>query len=368
MEVRPFTILGFLLAIALGVVMGWYTISRVIPAASIDDTRVRSLISSAVNATSTPTPTPVPFRELTVPYLREQRYDSRLGERTLVSDAGSYRSYLTSYTSDGLRINALLTLPNGEKPPTGWPAVVFIHGYIPPAQYATLERYGDYIDYIARNGFAVLKIDLRGHGESEGEPSGAYYSGDYIIDTLNAYAALQAADDIDGSRIGLWGHSMAGNIVMRAMAAKPDIPAGVIWGGAVYTYTDFLQYRITDSSYVPPASNSPAITRRSRIVAANGDISADNPYWRQVAPATYLGELKGAVQLHHAVDDDVVSIEYSRNLTKLMKEAGTTHESYEYATGGHNIVGISFVQAMEGTVQFYKKYLLPEANPSPPLP
>lgn len=302
-------------------------------------------------------PTPFPFAELTIPYLRNRTYTSSLGERTLVADNGTYTSYLTSYTSDDLVINGQLTIPTGEMPKGGWPAVVFVHGYIPPAQYATLEKYIDYVDFIARNGFIVFKIDLRGHGTSEGEPSGAYYSADYVIDTLNAYAALESSGFVNKSKIGLWGHSMAGNVVMRSMAARPAIPAGVIWAGAVYTYTDFLEYRISDASYVPLPSSSPSIGRRQRIIQTNGEITADNPYWQQVAPATFAKDLQGAVQLHHAINDDVVSIEYSRNLKNILDKAEVESEFYEYLSGGHNISDASWIAAMERTVDFYKKHL-----------
>src|SRR3972149_5220919 len=155
-------------------------------------------------------PTPFPFQELTIPYLRERDYESSLGELTRYSDNGSYTAYLTNYESDGLKINGLLTIPKSEPPEGGFPAIVFVHGYIAPTIYQTTERYNDYVNYLAKNGFGVFKIDLRGHDASEGEASGAYYSGDYVIDTLNAYAALESFDLVNPNRIGLWGHSMAG--------------------------------------------------------------------------------------------------------------------------------------------------------------
>ena len=42
----------------------------------------------------------------------------------------------------------------------------------------------------------------------------------------------------------MWGHSMAGNLVLRAMLIEPEIKAGVIWAGAVYSYDDFAKYGI----------------------------------------------------------------------------------------------------------------------------
>jgi len=302
-------------------------------------------------------PSPMPFEELTIPFLRNKEYKSTLGQLEKVSENQNYTSYLTSYTSDGLKINALLTEPVGEKPEGGYPAIVFIHGYIPPKQYQTLQKYIEYVDYLAREGFVVFKIDLRGHGESEGEPGGGYYSSDYVIDALNAYKALQDSGFVNPKKIGLWGHSMAGNVVLRSFAVKPEISAVVIWAGAGYTYVDLNEYRLRDSSYQAPLNNTERVRKRQQLLQIYGDPKEGNPFWKLVAPTNYLTDIKGAIQLNHAVDDEVVSIEYSRNLNKLLDKTSVVHELHEYVSGGHNITGESFTQAMQNTVEFFHKYL-----------
>ena len=122
----------------------------------------------------------------------------------------AYDPLLVSYESDGLKIYALLTVPNGDEPATGWPVVIFNHGYIPPAQYRTTERYVAYVDAFARNGYIVFRSDYRGHGSSEGEARGGYGSPDYTIDVLNAVSSIKRFPDADPNRIGMWGHSMGG--------------------------------------------------------------------------------------------------------------------------------------------------------------
>ncbi len=324
------------------------------PSAQLVLTQVNNSITNEV----LPSPTPVPFYDLTIPYLQGRSYASELGGMEKISETSTYTSYLTSYTSDNLRINGLLTQPKGEPPAGGWPAIVFIHGYIPPTRYSTQgPQYTAYIDYLARNGFVVFKIDLRGHGSSEGEPGGAYYSSDYNIDTLNAYAALQAADFVDPKRIGLWGHSMAGNVVMRTVAAKPDIPAAVIWAGAVYSYEDFQKYQISDNSYRPPELSSQRQRRRQELFDAHGQFSKDSPFWQQVAATNYLDDIRTSIQIHHAVNDSVVNIGYSRDLNTLLNQTPITHELYEYQSGGHDIEGASFSTAMQRTVEFFKTHL-----------
>lgn len=298
----------------------------------------------------------VPFVELTIPYLRNKKYEGKLGERRLESEKDSYTSYLTDYDSDGLRINAQLTIPKGVKPLAGWPAVVFVHGYIVPTTYTTLGKYVSYVDFLASNGVIVLKIDLRGHGESQGEAGGAYYSSDYVIDTLNAYNAVLHLAEVDSSKVGLWGHSMAGNVLLRAIAVKKDIPVAVIWGGAGYSYMDLREYRLNDNSYRPPSTQSQRQRRRDELFGAYGEFDNNSQFWRSVAPTNYLNEITTAIQLNHAVDDDVVSVEYSRNLGKLLDQADIRYEIHEYGSGGHNISGASFTRAMQNTVRFLTEY------------
>jgi len=57
------------------------------------------------------------------------------------------------------------------KPATGWPVIIFNHGYIPPTVYRTTERYLAYVDAFARNGYIVFKPDYRAFGSSQGTPS-----------------------------------------------------------------------------------------------------------------------------------------------------------------------------------------------------
>lgn len=317
----------------------------------------RSLVEINSPSVIDPSPTPFPFRELTIPYLRDRSYKSTLGPLQEYANSSLYTSYLTYYDSDGLKINGLLTRPAGQMPAGGWPAIVFVHGYIPPLQYKTTQNYASYVDYLSRNSFVVFKIDLRGHDQSEGESGGGYYSGDYIIDVLNARAALAASDFVHPQKIGLWGHSMSGNVVFRAFAASQDITAIVIWAGAVYTYEDFGTYSIKDGSYQSPPPNTERARKRRELFERYGQFNPKSEFWKQVVPTNYLDGIAGAVQINHATNDPVVSIEYSRNLMNILDGTTIPHELYEYTSGGHNLTGSTFTQAMSRTAEFFKKNL-----------
>lgn len=298
-----------------------------------------------------------PFMELTIPYLRFRDYDSSLGELREFEKRPNYTSYVTNYNSDEYRVNGYLTIPNGEMPNGGWPAIVFVHGYIPPTIYETTKNYVNYADYFARNGFVVFKIDLRGHGDSEGEAMGAYYSGDYVIDTLNAYSALEKAEFVNPKNIGLWGHSMAGNVTFRSVVASQDIPAIVIWAGAVYTYEDMKEFGIDDNSYRPPVDDSARRRYREELNNRYGTFDKNSDYWKKVVPTNYLQGVSSNLLLLHAIDDSVVNVEYSRNLVNLLEASEIKSELIEFKTGGHNIISPSYENAMDKSLNFFKTYL-----------
>jgi hypothetical protein len=114
----------------------------------------------------------------------------------------NYQQYIASYKSEGLKIYGLLTVPLTQKPENGFPAIIFIHGYIAPKQYSTTGNYSTYQARLARSGFVTFKPDLRGHGNSEGEAVSGHFSEKYVVDTLYAIAYLKNYKDVDPNKIG----------------------------------------------------------------------------------------------------------------------------------------------------------------------
>ena len=253
----------------------------------------------------------------------------------------------------------MLTIPFGDPPEGGFKAIIFNHGYVPPGIYRTTERYDAYVNYLATSGFVVFKIDYRGHGSSEGEPQGSYFSPGYTIDTISALKSLQTLEIIDPQGIGMWGHSMAGNVTLRAMLIEPDIKAGVIWAGAVYSYDDFAADGITDTSYRPPATPEAGETRRRSqvIFETYGRPDTSALYWQAVSLTENIEYLSGPLQIHHAEDDTVVSINYSIDLAAVLRDAGKVYEFYTYEGGGHNLISPAFGTAMSRTVEFFREHL-----------
>jgi dipeptidyl aminopeptidase/acylaminoacyl peptidase len=266
----------------------------------------------------------------------------------------SYTRYLTSYESEGLNILALLTIPNGPKPSSGWPVIIFNHGYIPPEVYRTAERYVAYVDWLARSGYIVFMPDYRGHGDSEGNARGAYGRPDYTIDVINAVSAMQHFSEADPNRIGMWGHSMGGYITLRSMVIRDDIKAGVIWAGVVGSYPDLFN-RGTRTP-VPNATPRFPSRWRDELIATYGS-PEDNPeFWNMISANAYLGDLSGPIQLHHGTGDATVPLVNSEILSQQIRAAGKTVEFYVYEGDDHNLANF-FSLAMQRTIQFFDAHL-----------
>ncbi|HUF39226.1 MAG TPA: alpha/beta fold hydrolase [Anaerolineales bacterium] len=305
--------------------------------------------------TATPTPTATPPHPLTIAYLRLQ--DTSQAEITIeeiLANGPNYFQYIVSYPSEGLKIRALLTVPFGETPATGWPVIVFNHGYIPPEIYRTTERYIAYVAGFATNGYIVLRPDYRGHDQSEGEARGAYGAPDYTIDVLNAVGAMKKYPDADPNRIGMWGHSMGGYITLRSMVVDPGIKAGVIWAGVVGPYPNIFDR----STFQIDATPSVEGRGRWRLDLLNlfGYPEEYPELWASISANSFLHELSGPVQLHHGTNDDSVPYSVSELLYGQLLEAGQPAEFYGYAGDDHNL-SVAFSLVMQRSIQFFDRYV-----------
>lgn len=292
---------------------------------------------------------PIQIRALAIPTMRARPYPgSPIMVEQRLAPGINYNRYLVSYRSDDLKIFALMTVPLGTPPPTGWPAIIFNHGYIPPTLYSPTERYEAHIDALARNGYIVFRPDFRGHGASEGSAAGGYTGPAYTIDVLNAVAAMRAYAAADPARIGMWGHSLGGLLTLRSMVIDQSIKAGVIWSGVVVAVPDFL----TLLDFSPTPIPTSVFQFRDQLYREFGTPQTNADFWDTLSPNNFLGDLSGPLQLHHGTGDDVVPVLFSAMLADQVAAAGQSAELFTYSGDDHNLT-VNFDTAMARTVRFF---------------
>lgn len=296
---------------------------------------------------------------LSIEYLRSRSYpgsDIKI-EQTL-ADALKFHQYIASYQSDGLKIYALLLVPKGQKPANGWPTILFNHGYIPPDKYQTTARYVDYENAFANAGYIVFKSDYRGNGKSEGTPGSAYYSANYVIDDLNALASVKKYPDTNPDKVGIYGHSLGGNLTLKDLVIRPnDVKAAVIWGGVVGTYNDLINNWQSRVSYHPVQEDLFLRNlNRQNLISQYGTPESNPTFWNSIDPRNFVGDITAPVQLDVGGADNEVPPDFSKSLYDQMQSLGKTSEYFVYPGSDHNI-SQGFNLAMQRSIAFFDKYL-----------
>jgi cephalosporin-C deacetylase-like acetyl esterase len=113
----------------------------------------------------------------------------------------------------GTDLSAWLFLPNPRSTPV--PCIVMAHG-LGGTKDCGLDKYAARFQDA---GFAVLAFDYRFFGQSRGEPRQLVWIPYQLEDWAGAIAYARSLEEVDDSRIALWGSSLSGGHVI-VMAAK----------------------------------------------------------------------------------------------------------------------------------------------------
>ncbi|MEZ5101790.1 MAG: alpha/beta fold hydrolase [Thermoleophilia bacterium] len=143
--------------------------------------------------------------------------------------------------SEGVRVAGVLTAPAGAR---GLPGVVVCHGFACTMAMDLPEIAAR----IARAGYATLRIDYRHFGESAGEPRNLLLPERQSQDVRAAITFLQAQPEVAPERVGLWGTSFGGAVVLHA-AAHDERARAVVASVPVTNGGRWLRSVNTDESW-----------------------------------------------------------------------------------------------------------------------
>lgn len=127
-----------------------------------------------------------------------------------------------TFSSEGVPCMAYLGVPERAAEGKRCPAIVMGHGF-----GALKESLVNEAEHLTAAGFVTLAIDYRSFGESGGEPRGDLFPLNEVEDFRNAISYLQSRDDVDPERIGLWGMSFGGGVVIMTAAVDRRVKAVV---------------------------------------------------------------------------------------------------------------------------------------------
>src|SRR3989338_9720088 len=217
---------------------------------------------------------------LSIPHFSQMRLSGTglILERVITKNA-SYVQHAIHYASNGLEISGILNIPEGPGP---FPLLIFNHGHISPSIYTRGRGLRREQDYLARQGFAVLHTDYRGHGASDESPmTEKTYDGnlEYAMESINAVLAVRAAHlpRIDASRVGMLGHSLGGGVTLAVLTGHPDIVDAAVLYAPVHAnvWENFSRWRKERE-------------KDDRTEELSGTPETNPDFWRNLSPQTFL--------------------------------------------------------------------------------
>src|SRR5437868_15031402 len=131
------------------------------------------------------------------------------------------------FSSDGLKLAGILELPEGLKTGERRPAFMVLHGFgsnktssVPTAAAKLFTSLG----------YVVLRFDMRGCGESEGQ-RGRTICLEQVEDTRAALQYLLTREEVRAERIAVFGHSFGAAVAIYSAGVEPRMAACISSGG-----------------------------------------------------------------------------------------------------------------------------------------
>lgn len=138
---------------------------------------------------------------------------------------------------EGVTLAGVLTRPEGVERP---PVIQFVQWLSCDTVMLSPERQNGWSQMqraiIRDSGFAVLRVDKRGVGDSGGGDCAELDFDTELADHRAVLDALQGRDDVDTDRIVLFGASMGSRQAPLVAAGEDGIAGVLVWGGGALTW------------------------------------------------------------------------------------------------------------------------------------
>ena len=233
------------------------------------------------------------------------------------------------HTPQELTLTGTLTLPTVRHGRV--PAVVTITGsgtQDRDERISIVEGYRPFwqiADTLARRGIATLRLDDRGMNGSSAGPANAT-SADYANDIRAALAYLRTRPEIDGSRLGLVGHSEGGMIAPMVAATDPGLKGIVLLAGPAYTGRRILAYQqrnaVDNARSLMPAARARALAESDSATKALAEKSAWLRYFMDYDPLATARKVRVPVLILQGETDQQVTPEQADTLAAAFRAGG----------------------------------------------
>lgn len=248
---------------------------------------------------------------------------------------------------DGMEIPALLYKPRGLKEGEKVPALLWIHGG-PGGQ--TRLNYTPSLQYLVNHGYAILAVNNRGssgYGKTFFAADDRRHGNEDLKDCIEAKKFLGTLPYIDTNKIGIYGGSYGGYMVMAALTFAPEeFNVGV----NLYGVTNWLR----TLKSIPPWWAS----FREALYTEMGDPVKDSLALYNKSPLFHAKKItKPFIVLQGSNDPRVLQVE-SDEIVAAAKANNVPVEYVIFPDEGHGFVKKeNNIKASDEVLKFLDKYL-----------
>lgn len=252
-------------------------------------------------------------------------------------------------TNEGQKIFGIFHRPiTNEK----FPAVLICHG-LAGHKTGRFRLYVDLAERLTKEGIGVLRIDFRGSGDSDGKFSEAKIEG-MVSDALAALDYLNKRDDVDKTRIGIYGKSFGGAIAILAGKVFSNVKSIALWA----PFFNANQWK--DLWLKFKDSNMPQEIK-DNLLSFNGQ-SIGLSFLEQIFLINLVESLEylhKVPMLHiHGAKDPVIDVSHATDFKSHREKATATNEFLILPEADHDFSRIKDrLYAMDVTTKWFKNTL-----------
>lgn len=237
------------------------------------------------------------------------------------------RAKITYTTRDDVKVEAYLTLPEGDGP---YPTVILPHGG-PEAR--DIAGFDSFAHFIASRGYAVIQPNFRGsagYGYAWVEAGhGGWGTGVMQHDLTDAVEHLVSNGIADPERVCIVGASYGGYAALAGATYTPDLYSCAIAIAGVSDLPAMIDY--TRDRY---GRNHWFVESWAERFAGD-DLGELDATMRAVSPSHHAENVRIPVLMIHGLDDSVVPVDQSRIMQRELEQAGADSELIELDNGDH---------------------------------
>jgi dienelactone hydrolase len=233
-------------------------------------------------------------------------------------------------TPSGLHLAGTLTIPR-VRPSGKAPAIITITGSGPEdrdEQSGAIPGYRPFrelADTLGRRGIAVLRLDDRGVGASDAGPA-SVTSVDFANDIRAGIAYLRGRPEIDGSRVGIVGHSEGGIVAPMIAVGDPKLRALVLMAGSASKGRDIVmeqnRYVIDSVAHLSGPARDSTLAKAARTVDSLGGSGGWLGFFLAYDPTTAARQVRTPVLIVQGETDRQVPPAQAQMLADAFRAGG----------------------------------------------